>query len=162
MTTITQPSLLPHPPQLQSLLSAPRLDGAQLVQAVNGLLNALHTMVASLASWLRQTIELEAKRILESHNISGRIYWDTDPHYGPTLVIETRLKASQALKLWETLAESITGRYGVWVAVTWEQDDTPKPTLIRRLARIIARTGIRLELAKDLDTVRLVREVREE
>lgn len=102
----------------------------------------------------------EVDEILRKSGTDARIVLDLDPDYGLYILVETRLRASQALELWRSLVD-ISSREGVWIAVTWVENDVPKHELIESLAEILARSSIKLRFAEGIDITKLVRETRE-
>jgi len=104
---------------------------------------------------------LEVYRVLSKRNISARVALDYDPDYGPYIAVETELKASEALDLWMELVQVCRGS-GVFVSVTWAEEDLPRYEVLHRLAKILAESGLKLRFAEGIDIVELVRELREE
>jgi len=104
---------------------------------------------------------LEVYRVLSKRNISVRVMLDYDPDYGFYISVETGLKASEALALWMELVQVCRG-FGLFVAVTWAEEDLPRYEIIRRLAKILAESGLKLKFAEGLNVAELVRELREE
>jgi len=104
---------------------------------------------------------LEVYRVLSKRNIPTRVVLDHDPDYGPYIVVETGLKTSEALDLWMKLVQVCRG-FGVFVAVTWIEEDLPRYEVLHRLAKILATSGLKLKFAEGVNVAELVRELREE
>jgi len=101
----------------------------------------------------------EVHSVLSKRNISARVLLDCDPDYGPYIAVETELKASEALDLWMELVQVCRG-FGVFVAVTWVEEDLPRYEVLHRLAKILAESDLRLRFAEGINVAELVRELR--
>jgi len=101
----------------------------------------------------------EVHSVLRKRSVSARVVLDCDPGYGPYIAVETGLRASEALDLWMELVRVCRG-FGVFVAVTWVEENLPRYEVLHRLAKILAESGLRLRFAEGVNVVELVRELR--
>jgi len=103
----------------------------------------------------------EVHSVLGRRGVSARVVLDCDPNYGPYIAVETELRASEALDLWMELVQACRG-FGVFVAVSWVEDDLPRYEVLHRLAKILAESGLKLRFAESSNVAELVRELRGE
>jgi len=103
----------------------------------------------------------EVHSVLSRRGVSARVVLDCDPDYGPYIAVETGLRASEALDLWMELVQACRG-FGVFVAVTWVEEDLPRYEVLHRLAKILAESGLKLRFAEGVNVAELVRELRGE
>jgi len=128
---------------------------------VADLLSALPSIDTIITEFPLVKAFLEVYRVLNKRNISARVALDYDPDYGSYIAVETELKASRALDLWMELMQVCRG-FGVFVSVTWTEEDLPRYEVLHRLAKILAESGLKLRFAESINVVELVRELREE
>ncbi len=84
---------------------------------------------------------------------------ERDEHYGNYLLIKLQGPASAALDLWKKLAP-ISKSAGIWIGVDWEgPDDVPKKEMIKEMVEIMLASGFG-PATKNLDALKLVREIR--
>jgi len=113
------------------------------------------------SGWALAEALREVHNILRKRSVSARVVLDCDPDYGPYIVVETGLRASEALDLWMELVQVCRG-FGVFVAVTWVEEDLPRYEVLHRLAKILAESGLKLRFAEGVNVAELVRELRGE